>query len=51
MTELDKHLVDGLADPLIHIIQNSVDHGIEPQASTTWFRPCFFAVYRAESAS
>ncbi|SDU28235.1 chemotaxis protein CheA [Desulfobacula phenolica] len=28
-TELDKNLVDGLSDPLIHIIRNSVDHGIE----------------------
>ncbi|HCY88329.1 MAG TPA: hypothetical protein DHV36_24545 [Desulfobacteraceae bacterium] len=29
LTELDKTLVDGLADPLIHIIRNSIDHGIE----------------------
>lgn len=28
-TELDKNLVDKLGDPLIHIIRNSVDHGIE----------------------
>ncbi|THB72849.1 MAG: hypothetical protein D3926_24875 [Desulfobacteraceae bacterium] len=28
-TKLDKNLVDGLNDPLIHIIRNSVDHGIE----------------------
>jgi len=28
-TELDKNLVDALADPLIHMIRNSVDHGIE----------------------
>ncbi len=27
-TELDKTLVDKLADPLIHLIRNSVDHGI-----------------------
>jgi len=28
-TELDKNLVDGLSDPLIHMIRNSIDHGIE----------------------
>ncbi len=28
-TELDKTLVDKLADPLIHLIRNSVDHGID----------------------
>ena len=28
-TELDKNLVDALADPLIHMVRNSVDHGVE----------------------
>lgn len=28
-TDLDKNLVDALADPLIHLVRNSVDHGIE----------------------
>lgn len=28
-TELDKNLVDSLADPFLHIIRNCVDHGIE----------------------
>ncbi|EMY6820673.1 chemotaxis protein CheA [Vibrio cholerae] len=28
-TELDKNLVEALADPLIHLVRNSVDHGIE----------------------
>ncbi|MCD4780387.1 MAG: chemotaxis protein CheA [Candidatus Omnitrophica bacterium] len=28
-TELDKKIVDGLGDPLTHMIRNSVDHGIE----------------------
>lgn len=28
-TELDKTVIERLADPLIHIIRNSVDHGIE----------------------
>ncbi len=28
-TDLDKNLVEELADPLIHLVRNSVDHGIE----------------------
>lgn len=28
-TELDKNLVDSLADPFMHIIRNCIDHGIE----------------------
>ena len=28
-TELDKTVIETLADPLVHIIRNSVDHGIE----------------------
>lgn len=28
-TDLDKHLVDALADPLVHLVRNAVDHGIE----------------------
>ena len=28
-TELDKNVVDQLNDPLVHIIRNSIDHGIE----------------------
>jgi len=28
-TELDKSLIQGLTDPLMHIIRNSIDHGIE----------------------
>ncbi len=28
-TELDKNLVDALRDPLVHLIRNAVDHGIE----------------------
>jgi two-component system chemotaxis sensor kinase CheA len=28
-TELDKKVIEQLADPLIHIIRNAVDHGIE----------------------
>ena len=32
-TELDKTVIDQLGDPLMHLIRNSMDHGIEP-AST-----------------
>jgi len=28
-TELDKSVIDDLLDPLIHIVRNSVDHGVE----------------------
>src|SRR5208337_2100813 len=28
-TELDKTVIDRLNDPLVHIIRNSIDHGIE----------------------
>ena len=28
--ELDKKVLEGIKDPLIHIIRNSLDHGIEP---------------------
>lgn len=30
-TEIDKNLMDGVYDPLVHIIRNSIDHGIEPE--------------------
>lgn len=29
-TELDKNVIDNLSDPLMHIIRNAMDHGIEP---------------------
>lgn len=28
-TELDKNIIDALKDPLVHIVRNSMDHGIE----------------------
>jgi two-component system, chemotaxis family, sensor kinase CheA len=30
--ELDRSVLDGLADPLTHLIRNAADHGIEPAA-------------------
>ncbi|MDR3708555.1 MAG: chemotaxis protein CheA [Capsulimonadaceae bacterium] len=47
-TELDKMVIEGLVDPLTHLIRNSVDHGIEtpedriaagkPESGTVWLR-------------
>ncbi|HET7871388.1 MAG TPA: chemotaxis protein CheA, partial [Terriglobales bacterium] len=31
-TDLDKSILDALAEPLAHLVRNSVDHGIEPPA-------------------
>jgi two-component system chemotaxis sensor kinase CheA len=30
-TELDKTIAEQLSDPLLHMVRNSIDHGIEPQ--------------------
>jgi len=39
-TELDKRMIDELGDPMIHIIRNSADHGIEsPEARTAAGKP------------
>ena len=29
-TEIDKKIIDQIADPLIHLLRNAMDHGIEP---------------------
>jgi two-component system chemotaxis sensor kinase CheA len=29
-TELDKRMIDQLGDPLVHLVRNAIDHGIEP---------------------
>ena len=31
-TELDKTVIEQLNDPLVHLLRNSIDHGIEPPA-------------------
>lgn len=31
-TELDKTLIDRIADPLVHLVRNAIDHGIEAPA-------------------
>ena len=39
-TELDKTVIERMSDPLVHIIRNSIDHGIElPSARTTAGKP------------
>ena len=39
-TDLDKNLVEALADPLIHLVRNAVDHGIEaPDVRTAAGKP------------
>lgn len=30
--EVDKRIVDGLFDPLLHLLRNALDHGVEPPA-------------------
>ncbi|MFK7944983.1 MAG: chemotaxis protein CheA [Paracoccaceae bacterium] len=32
-TELDKNIIDRLSEPLVHIIRNSMDHGIEDESA------------------
>jgi two-component system chemotaxis sensor kinase CheA len=31
-TEIDKTMIEDLSDPIIHLIRNAVDHGVEPTA-------------------
>jgi two-component system chemotaxis sensor kinase CheA len=32
-TELDRNLVEALADPLVHLVRNAIDHGVEKPAT------------------
>jgi two-component system chemotaxis sensor kinase CheA len=34
-TELDKSVVERIADPLMHLVRNGLDHGLEPPAERT----------------
>ena len=39
-TELDKSVIDRLSEPLMHLVRNSVDHGLErPEARTVRGKP------------
>jgi two-component system chemotaxis sensor kinase CheA len=41
-TELDKFIIEELGDPLMHIIRNSIDHGIEsPSERTSLGKPLY----------
>jgi two-component system chemotaxis sensor kinase CheA len=45
-TELDKTVIEKLNDPLVHIIRNSIDHGIEmPEARRAVGKPSSGTVY------
>jgi two-component system, chemotaxis family, sensor kinase CheA len=44
-TELDKTVVERIADPLTHLVRNAIDHGIEPaQLRTARGKPAFGTV-------
>lgn len=34
-TELDKSIVEEIGDPLVHIIRNSADHGVESPGNSS----------------
>jgi two-component system chemotaxis sensor kinase CheA len=36
-TEIDRNMVDSIYDPLVHMMRNSVDHGISPPADRAQF--------------
>ena len=39
-TELDKRMIDELGDPLVHLVRNSIDHGLEsPEAREALGKP------------
>lgn len=39
-TELDKRMIDELGDPLVHLVRNSIDHGLEsPEVRSTRGKP------------
>lgn len=33
-TEVDKNIIESISDPLMHLVRNAVDHGIEEDANT-----------------
>ena len=49
-TDLDKNLVEALADPLVHLVRNAVDHGVEmPDERETAGKPRMGEVVLAAS--
>ena len=44
-TEADKHVIESLGDPLVHIVRNSLDHGIElPEVRRALGKPASGAI-------
>jgi len=44
-TEMDKNVIDEIADPLVHILRNAIDHGVEsPTARLEKGKPEFGAI-------
>ena len=51
-TELDKTVIDQLSDPLMHLIRNSMDHGIEaPAARVERGPPATASIHRRQAGS
>ena len=45
-TEVDKNIIEHLSDPLMHLIRNAIDHGIEsPEERTRLGKPSVARVY------
>jgi two-component system, chemotaxis family, sensor kinase CheA len=45
-TELDKTVLEKIGDPLVHLVRNSIDHGIEsPEVRTAAGKPAFGTVH------
>lgn len=51
-TELDKNIIENLADPILHILRNSIDHGIEsPEQRIAARKPVQGTIYFKASYS
>lgn len=48
-TELDKTVIERISDPLMHLVRNSVDHGIEPPEKRAQLSKPFVATVRVEA--
>jgi two-component system chemotaxis sensor kinase CheA len=49
-TELDKTVIEQLSDPLVHLIRNSIDHGIEsPEQRAAMGKPAMGSIHLAAS--
>jgi len=48
-TELDKTVIERISDPLMHLVRNCVDHGIEPAEKRAQLSKPFVATVRVEA--